>query len=71
MTPHSITGGRTQTDRQIHRDSYFGDTWGIALPPPELGYPQDNPRIIVPFYVLSPIYQHPHIIPIILGCVQA
>ena len=34
MTPHSITGG--QTDGKT--DSYFADTWGIALPPPELGY---------------------------------
>ena len=27
----------TDTHTQTDRDSYFADTWGIALPPPELG----------------------------------
>ena len=38
MTPHSITGGQTDRHTQTDRDSYFADTWGIALPPPELGF---------------------------------
>ena len=31
---------RTDTQTDTDRDSYFADTWGIALPPPELGQGQ-------------------------------